>query len=276
MQWACLIYASTSLTSSDHYKTPLGYEEIGQHPGDLDPAETRASPTTDENMTWQLCLKWKKERVVGLKRIMDLKAEDKEMVHLDLFGYLVQILLLFTSWISLTNHFLRDVLTHKHSKRCFLSSIQHDRQSYILSVSFMQTMRSGLKLTNYQQFSTVSSDHRNWVKMSNVWYTSFTVAARLRREKSLAVFHVLWRKRKKTTTILAFWTWIQFFGIKFQKKYANINFDKLDMQKFIVIKFKKAWIQALKRRVVYCPHGRSCSISSGSHINVRVRKKSFW
>lgn len=165
MQWACLIYASTSLTSSDHYKTPLDYEEIGQHPGDLDPVETRASPTTDENMTWQLCLKGKKERVVGLKRIMDLKAEDKEMVHLDLFGYLVQTLLLFTSWIFLTNHFLRDVLTHKHSKRCFMSSIQHDRQCYILSVSFMQTMRSGLKLTN-QQFSTVSSDHRNWVKMS--------------------------------------------------------------------------------------------------------------
>ena len=175
MQWACLIKARTSLTSSDHYKTPLGYEEIGQHPGDQDPVETRASPTTAENMTWQLCLKGQKERVAcyHLKRITDLKAEDKEMVRLDLFGYLVQTLLLFTSWISPSNHFLRDGLTHKHSKRCFMSYIQHDRQCYILSVSFMQTMRSGLKLTN-QQFSILSSDHRNWVKMSRClvqfWY----------------------------------------------------------------------------------------------------------
>ena len=94
------MFASTSsLTSSDHYKTPLGYEEIGQHPGDQDPAETRASPTTGENMTWQLCFKGQKERVAcyRLKRIIDLKAEDKEMVHLDLFGYLVQTLQLFAS-----------------------------------------------------------------------------------------------------------------------------------------------------------------------------------
>lgn len=118
-------------------------------------------------MTWQLCFKGRKERVAcyRLKRIIDLKAEDKEMVHVDLFGYLVETLLLFASWISPSKHFLGDVLTHKHSKRCFMSYIQHDGQCYILSVSFMQTMRSGLKLTN-QQFSLVSSDHRNWVKMS--------------------------------------------------------------------------------------------------------------
>ena len=29
-------------------------------------------------------------------------------------------------------------------------------------------------------------------------------------------------KEQKTTIILCFWTWILFFGIKFQKKYANI------------------------------------------------------
>ena len=29
-------------------------------------------------------------------------------------------------------------------------------------------------------------------------------------------------KEQKTTTISSFWNWIQFFGIKFQKKYANI------------------------------------------------------
>ena len=99
MQWVCLIQASTSLTSSGHYKTLLSYEEIGQHPGDLDPVETRASPTTGENMTWQLCFKGQKERVAcyRLKHIIDLKAEDKEMVHVDLFGYLVETLLLFAS-----------------------------------------------------------------------------------------------------------------------------------------------------------------------------------
>ena len=91
------MFASTSLTSSDHYKMPLGYEETGQHPGDQDPVETRASPTTGENMTWQLCLKGQKERVAcyHLKRVIDLKAEDKEIVHLDLFRYLVQTLTTF-------------------------------------------------------------------------------------------------------------------------------------------------------------------------------------
>ena len=50
-------------------------------------------------MTWQLCFKGQKEKVArySLQRIINLKAEDKEMVHLDLFGYLVQTLLLFAS-----------------------------------------------------------------------------------------------------------------------------------------------------------------------------------
>ena len=72
----------------------------------------------------------------------------QEMVQLDLFGYLVQTLWLFANCISPSNHFLRDVLTHKDSKRSFMSYIQHDRQCYIFSVSFMQTLRSGFKLTN--------------------------------------------------------------------------------------------------------------------------------
>ena len=163
-------------------------------------------------MTWQLCLKGQKERVAcnRLKRIIDLKAEDEEMVHLGLFGYLVQTFLLFASWISPSNHFLRDVLTHKHPKRCFMSYIQHDGQCCILSVSFMQTMRSGLKLTN-QQFSIVSSDHRNWVKMSKC----LVVTAGLRRETSLPVFHVLWRKR-------TFWTCDTVLWNSIPEKYANI------------------------------------------------------
>ena len=53
------------------------------------------------------------------------------------------------------------------------------------------------------------------------------------------------------------------------------TFDKIDKQKFVVIKFEKARIQVLKGRFVYCVHGRSCSIRSGSHIKVRMRKKSF-
>ena len=48
-----------------------------------------------------------------LNRIIDLKAEDKEIVHLDLLGYQVQTFLLFASRISPSNHFLRDVLTLK-------------------------------------------------------------------------------------------------------------------------------------------------------------------
>ena len=54
------------------------------------------------------------------------------------------------------------------------------------------------------------------------------------------------------------------------------TFDKLDMPQFIVIKFEKAWIQVLIGRFVYGRHNRSCSIRSGSHIKVRVKKKSFW
>lgn len=185
------------------------------------------------------------------------------MVHLGLFGYLVQTFLLFASWISPSNHFLRDVLTHKHPKRCFMSYIQHDGQCCILSVSFMQTMRSGLKLTN-QQFSIVSSDHRNRVKMSKCLVQSLQ-GYDVKRPYQYFTFY-----GEKELSELA----ILFFGIQFQKNMPI--FDKLDMQKFIVIKFEKAWIQVLKGRVVNCRHGRSCLISSSSHIKVRVGKKSFW
>ena len=150
-----------------------------------------------------------------------------------------------------------------------MSYNQHDRKCYILSVSLMQTMRSGLKLKN-QQFSIVSWNHRNWVKMSKCLVQSLQ-GYEVKRPYRYFTFYG--EKEQNTTIILFFWTWILFFGIKFQKNMPT--FDKMDKQKFVVIKFEKAWIQVLKGRFVYCGHGRSCSIRSGSHIKVRVRKKSF-
>ena len=91
----------------------------------------------------------------------------------------------------------------------------------------MQTMRSGLKLTN-QQFSIVSSDHRNRVKMSKCLVQSLQ-GYDVKRPYQYFTFY-----GEKELSELA----ILFFGIQFQKNMPI--FDKLDMQKFIVIKFEKA------------------------------------